>query len=256
MISSALVKYVLTAALRDKLLLSFVGLIILGLCLSLISASSAVIEQNQFAIIYTGSGLRILGLLGLALFVIFFVRRSFDARDIEYLLSRPISRSNFVLSHSCAFSILALGAGFALSLIMAVMAYKSGQIEGILLWSLGVTAEYILVVNVALFFAMVLTSPVTAGMGVMGFYVLGRMLGELLGIARNGPVRYQGEEIMNAIMSLVSVLMPRLDLMTQTSWLIYGTVGVSDYLFILIQTVVFLALVLCATLIDLVRRQF
>jgi hypothetical protein len=52
------------------------------------------------------------------------------------------------------------------------------------------------------------------------------------------------------------MLMPRLDLMTQTSWLIYGPGDVIDYAFIVMQALVFIALVLIASIIDLVRREF
>ena len=256
MISSALVQYVLTAALRDKLLLAVVAVTVLGICLSLFSASSAVIEKDQFAIIYMASGLRLLGLVGLTLFVTFFVRRSFDARDIEYLLSRPISRLSLIFSNAVAFSILAVGAGLLMTLIIGSVAYSSNDVAGVFLWAFGVTAEYILMVNVALFFAMVLTSPVTAGLAVMGFYVLARMMGQLLGITNGIPVHFPGIEALNMGMKMVSMIIPRLDLMTQTSWLVYGSAGVVDYIFIVFQTVVFLGLVLVAALIDLVRRQF
>lgn len=256
MISAALVRYVLTAAIRDRLLLSILAVVGLGVCLSLFSASSALIEQNQFAVVYMASGLRILGLAGLMLFAVFFIRRLFDSRDIEYLLSRPISRISLILSMASALSILAVGAGALLTLIVSLFAHKIGQVSGLLLWMSGVTAEFVLIVNVALFFAMVLSSPVTAGMAVMGFYVLGRMIGQLLGIAQNPPVFFPGYELINGLMKLVSMLIPRLDLMTQTSWLIYGAGTVEDYGFIILQTLVFVVLVLTAALIDLVRRQF
>ena len=256
MISPVLVKYVLTAAIRDKLLIAATAITILGICLSLFFASSAVLEQDQFAVIYTASSLRLLGIAALTLFVVFFVRRSFDARDIEYLLSRPITRANLILSKACAFSILAMSAGAMLAGIIAVLAMKSGQSDGLLLWSAGVTAEFVLMVNVALFFSMVLSSPVSAGMAVLAFYGLSRMIGELLGIIQNQSYHFAGVEILNGIMKLVSVIIPRLDLMTQSTWILYGTEGVNDYIFILLQTSAFIFLVLVAALIDLIRRQF
>lgn len=256
MFSSTLIKYVLTAALRDRLLLSVIAVMVVGVCISLSSASSAVIEQDKFAITYMGGSLRMLGLAGLALFVVFFIRRSFESRDIEYLLSRPISRASLVLSNAAAFSILATITGSVLSLIMAVVSYKGGDFQGVLLWSMGVTAEYILIVNVALFFAMVLSSPVTAGMGVIGFYVLARMMGQLLGIAQAGATDFPGVHLLNLSMKFISILIPRLDLMTQTSWLLYGPGGFSDFAFILLQTLAFMTMIIVATLIDLVRKQF
>ena len=257
MISSVLVRYVLTAAIRDRLLLSVVAVIILGICLSLFMASSAVIEQDQFSVVFTASSLRILGLMGLVLFAVFFIRRSFDARDIEYLLSRPISRAQLVFSNAAAFSILALGAGVLLSIIVGGMAYRNeGNLSGVLLWCVGVTAEYIIMVNVALFFAMVLSSPVTAGMAVIGFYALARMMGELLGVIASPPFHFVGDTALAGLMKAISMVIPRLDLLTQTSWLLYGAGTAADYVFIFAQAAIFIALVLIACLIDLVRSQF
>lgn len=257
MISSVLVKYVLTAAIRDKLLLSIVAVVVLGVSLSLFMASSAVIEQNQFSIVFTASSLRLLGLAGLVLFIVFFIRRSFDARDIEYLLSRPVSRSKLVLSNAVAFSTLALAAGAMLSMIVGGLAFSNGaDLSGVMKWSVGVTAEYIIMANTALFFAMVLSSPVTAGMAVIGFYVLSRMMGELLGVVANPPFHFVGDTALAGIMKAISMLIPRLDLLTQTSWLLYGGGGFTDYVFIFMQAVVFTVLILVASLIDLVRSQF
>jgi hypothetical protein len=256
MISTALVRYVLTAALRDRLLLAVAAVTVVGVCLSIFSASSAVVEPDKFAVVYMASGLRILGLVGLSLFVVFFIRRSFDARDIEYLLSRPISRATLVCSNAVAFSLLAMIAGGLLMLVIWGAAYRNGAPEGILLWAFGVTAEYILLANVAFFFAMVLSSPVSAGLAVMGFYVLSRMMGQLLGIIGNHPEPFPGIELLIGAFKMVSMVAPRLDLMTQTSWLLYGVNSLGDYVFIIVQAVVFLLLVLVATLVDLVRKQF
>lgn len=255
MISPALVTYTLKAAFRDKLLWAALVMVVLTVSLSLFSASSAVVEKDQFAIVYMASGLRMFALISLILFVVFFIRRSFDARDIEYLLTRPVSRASLILSTSVAISFLAFLAGIVLALIVYGFAFKLGETEGVLLWMLGVTAELVLMVNVALFFSMVLSSPVTAGMAVMGFYVLARMMGTLLGIIRE-PTGFVGETVLVPATKIISVLVPRLDLMTQTSWLIYGTGNITDYVFIIVQAAVFLGLVLVATLIDLVRRQF
>jgi hypothetical protein len=52
------------------------------------------------------------------------------------------------------------------------------------------------------------------------------------------------------------MIIPRLDLMTQTSWILYGTNNGNEYIFILEQAFVFLFMVLLAALIDLRRRQF
>ena len=105
--SASLITYVLKAAIRDRLIIAMLVLIALTTSMSLFMASSAITEQDQFLAVYSSGSLRVLGILGLVIFTAFFVRRSFDAKDVEFLLSRPISRTSFILSHAVAFSILA-----------------------------------------------------------------------------------------------------------------------------------------------------
>lgn len=259
-LSWQLVRYVLIAAIRDRMIWGILAISILGVMLSIFSGSAAAIEQDQFVITYMAGGLRILTLVGLSLFVVFYIRRSYDARDVEFLLTRPLSRAQFVISHSFAFSLLAFTAGLFLTALLGAISVRYGFESGFFLWAFGVAFEFILVVNVAFFFSMVLGSPVTAGLGTLGFYVLARMMGQLLAVAGSSVPLSHGEAFngLAVVMQAISVVIPRFDLMTQTSWLIYG-VGdgaVQDWLFIVLQTFVFLALVVTATVVDLRRRQF
>jgi len=57
------------------------------------------------------------------------------------------------------------------------------------------------------------------------------------------------------MMNMVSTLTPRLDLMGQTSWLVYGVDNI-NLTFVLAQGAIFLFLILVIALIDLVVRQF
>ena len=57
-------------------------------------------------------------------------------------------------------------------------------------------------------------------------------------------------------MLLISMVIPRLDLMAQSSWLIYGTENSINWMFVIGQGIVFYALVFSATYIDFKRKQF
>ncbi len=258
--SLVLVKYILMAAIRDRLLWGIAAMSIVVVCLSVFSGSAAIVEQGQFILTYMAGGLRVIALLGLSLFTVFFVRRSFDARDIEFLLTRPISRSSFIVSHVAALSFLAIISGFFISLMIGGLALHYGVTTSVFLWCFGITFELIIVMNVAFFFAMVLSSPVSAGMATFGFYILARLMGQLLAIMHHVPHPSSMQDyIMNGLAygaGLISTLIPRLDLLAQTSWLIYGGGQVSDWLFIIVQGTVFIGLVGVATWIDLRRRQF
>lgn len=252
--SLSLITYVWKAAIRDRLIIAMLVMVGLSASLSIFMASAAITEQDQFAAVFSSGSLRVLGVLGLALFVCFFIRRSFDSRDIEFLLSRPISRTQFIVSYAMAFSSLAVLIGAACALCLYTISPTIVS-QGFWLWSLSILIENIIMVNIAFFFAMMLSSASTAVLSVLAFYVLARMMGQILGIldTGGGAVSSQGLEI---AMQVVSVITPRLDLLGQTSWLIYGAdVGIS-FMFVLVQGGVFLFMVLCAALIDLFTRQF
>lgn len=254
MFSGPLIRYVLMAALRDRLVLSLVLVIALGACLSVFLGSAAVVESKEFALVFAAGGLRFAGIVGLVLFAVFHIRRSFDNKDIEFLLSRPISRTAFILSHSVAFSILAVILSGAIGLIILLL--SGGHLgAGHGLWVFSLIMEYLIVINAALFFAMVVPTASGAALAVMGLYVLGHLIGDLLGDARAFPTA--ATVVLKPLMDVVSMVVPRLDLMAQTAWLVYPNGGHNvGYAFILAQGVFYCGLLICAALIDLRRRQF
>jgi len=258
--SLVLIKYILMAAIRDKLLWGIAAMSILTVCLSIFSGSAAMMEQGQFILTYMAGGLRAIALLGLSLFTIFFVRRSFDARDVEFLLTRPISKMSFVYSHVAALSLLTIASGAFIAAIISVLALHYDVQSSYVLWSFGITFELMIMVNVAFFFSMVLSSPVSAGMATFGFYILARLMGQLLAIMHHTPHPQNIYDYVTNGMAyaagLISIVFPRLDLLAQTSWLIYGGAHFSDWIFVVIQGFAFLSLVSIATWIDLRRRQF
>ena len=103
-----LIQYVLKAAIRDRMVVAMIAAMILGCSLSVFLGSSAVTEQDQFSLAFASAGLRFTGMIGIVLFIVFFIRRSIDSRDLEFLLSRPVGRIQFLLSYAAAFSLIAL----------------------------------------------------------------------------------------------------------------------------------------------------
>mgnify|MGYP000942990982 CR=1 FL=1 len=253
--SLLLVKYVLTAAIRDRLVLAFLLLLCVGTSLSFFLGSAAIVETAQFTIVFAAAGLRFAAVLSLVLFIVFYLRRSFDARDVEYLLSKPISRLQFLFSHFIAFLLLAL----CLAVLVTVTVYIAGmgkiEINSILLWGASLLVELIVMAVISLFFAMVLTSAVSATMITFAFYVLSRLIGQILGIIAEGTDMGIFTVLEN-IMLMVSVFVPRLDLMGQSSWLLYGLEGNINLEVIFTQALLFCGLILSAAYFDLSRRQF
>lgn len=273
MISAPLVKYVLTAARRDKIMLTLALMIVVCAALSLLMGAAAAVEQGQFSLVFGAGGLRFLGVLGIVLFVCFHMRRAFEHKEVEFLLSRPLSRMTFLCSHALAFILLAwlAAAAVALPLFLA----GTPDTGGLAVWSFSIAVEYAIMAAAALFFSMTLSSAAGAALATLGLYTLARLIGTLLGIAA-APSDNAFLSVLGHGMEIISTVVPRLDLMGQTSWLVYGVEGsagldllenagrwarlMSEHLgvmgFVAVQGVVFIALLLAASAFDFARRRF
>lgn len=253
-ISWPTMKYVLSAAVRDRLVISMLVVMGLGGALAVFMGTAAYIEKYQFVLVFAAAGIRILTVLGLVLFCVFFIRRSFDNKDVDYLLSRPISRVSFIVSHAAAFTLIAA----LLALAGQIVVYFSAPVTfgpWQLVWTLSLFFELMIMANAALFFSMVLPSATTSAMAVFGLYILSRTIGILLGIVSSGLAASPMMKGMAFVMKFISTIIPRLDLMVQTNWLIYGVENIS-VLFICAQGLIFSGLLIAAATVDLVRRQF
>jgi ABC-type transport system involved in multi-copper enzyme maturation permease subunit len=263
---------VLTAARRDKLILTLVLMIVLGASLSVFLGSAAVAEQGQFSLVFASGGLRFLGVMGIVLFVCFHMRRAFEHKEVEFLLSRPISRMTFLFSHAAAFILLSLAV--SLAIILPMFFAGAPDLGGLGAWGASIAVEYAVMSVTALFFSMVLSSAAGSALAAFGFYVLSRLIGTLIGIAIAAPDNLVFA-VLDKVMEFISIIVPRLDLMGQTSWLVYGVEGSGIALveqaggyagfmaahlgvmgFVFTQGVLFIALLLAASAFDFFRRRF
>jgi len=252
--SAPLILYILKAAVRDRLIFALVILLLGASSLSVFLGSAAVVEKTSFVAVYAAVSIRALDVFGLVLFAVFFIRRSFDVRDVEFMLARPIGRISFLLSYAAGFSLLA--ALISVVSVVFVCALTPQMLSsGHALWFLSLLFENIIMINVALFFSMVLSSAATASFATFGFYVLARMMSQILGII-DAKTHLMHTEILQTVMQTVSMVMPRLDLFTQTSWLVYGPDPEIGWVFITAQGIIYSALILAASCLDLRRRQF
>lgn len=250
----SLFRYILMAARRDRFFISVFFLLVITISLAVFFGSSVVTEQDRFATTVAAFGFRLFGVTALVLFTVSHIRRSFESRDIDYLLSRPIGRIKFVLTHAAGFSCLALIAAVLLG-GTTVLLESINMHQGILLWWISIAAEFVIMVNVAMFFSFVIGSTTACMAAVFSFYLLARLMGEILGILQkgaDGPVMM----FLSKLMELISIFIPRLDLLGQTKWVLYGVPSEVSVGFILAHASIFLSLIIGATVIDLHRRQF
>ena len=254
--SSALLKYTLKACVRDRLILSLIVASLIAVSLSIFIGTSAVIEQDQFVMVFIASSLRYLYVVGITLFVAFYTIRMKDSQELDFLLTRPVTRVQYVLTHSLAFLLLALFFSAIVFLFLSGIFYKRFD-TGFLLWGLSFFGELLIVTYTAYFFSMVLKSVVTAALSTLAFYTFTKVIGQIIGIAKD-PLSGGERPVLSFIMETISLIIPRLDLFTRTEWLLYGAGDelVKTVSILVLQIFIFCSVLISATCIDLLRRDF
>ncbi len=248
------IRYILITALRDRL---FIGLLIGVLIATAISAtlgSTAFIEEREMTITYASASARLILMVGMIVFVCFHIRSAFDTKEIDVILSRPISRTNLIISYWLGFSFV--GLLLILPVVVIIAFIGANNFSGFLGWSVSLLLEMTLVVVLALFAAFTMRSAVTAVLGCMGFYVLSRMMAFFVFTSDSGIFNDPKFIVLRWLLKAISTLLPRLDLFGKSEWLVYGFNSALEWQLYVSQALIFIPLLIAATMIDFKRKQF
>lgn len=250
----SIARYTLLEALRNRLLWLALILVAAGLAFTQFLQQVAITESSQIQAALLAALLRVGAVFMLASFVVTSMVREFNDKVMELVLSRPLRRSSYFLGKLAGYAAVALALALLFSLPLALFAPAAR----VALWSLSLACELLLVAAFALFCVLTLTQVTSALAAVAGFYLLARSIGALQIMAAN-PLSSGlsfGQQTVNVIVDAIAFLLPGLDRMTQTGWLIYAAPTAAEMLQLLAQTAVY-ALLLCgAALFDLQRKNF
>jgi hypothetical protein len=172
---------------------------------------------------------------------------------MELALSLPLSRAAQYLGRLAGFVACAivLAAVFALPLLAWAPPGAAA------LWALSLACEAALVAAAALFFAMTLAQLVPAIAATAGLYLLARSIAAIQAIAA-GPLAEDtlAQRAARVAVDGVALLLPRLDAVTRSEWLLYGAPAAGTYLAGLAGLALYGSLLVAAGLFDFHRRNF
>ena len=250
------IRYVLLTATRDRLFLGLLVGIMLAAYISSVLGSTAMLETAQMTLSFTAASARVIIMVGIVVFIGFHMRNAFDAREIDVLLSRPISRTTLVLSYWIGFA--AVATCLVLPTIALVALLGSLNHTGFLLWSISLLFESWLVVSIALFAALTIKSGVGTVLSSLAIYTLSRMMGFFLATTSTAAV-FKNENVnfvTQWMMKIIALIVPRLDFYAKSNWLIYGAKSYEDLTLFVLQSAVFIPLLIAASVMDFKRKQF
>jgi len=247
-------RYTLLEALRNRLLWLALILVVAGLAFTQFLQQVALTESKQIQAALLAALVRFGAVFMLASFVITSMVREFNDNVIELVLSRPIRRSSYFYGKLAGFAAVALALALIASLALTLFA-PAAQVAP---WGVSLACELLIVTAFSLFCVLSLTQVMSALAAVAGFYLLARSIGALQVMAAN-PLSDSlsfGQQALNLVIDAIAFLLPSLDRMTQTGWLLYGAPSSAEFAQVLAQTAVYCVLLCGAALFDLQRKNF
>jgi hypothetical protein len=231
--------------------LALAGMVI-ALSLAAFLSQVALTESREMQLAIVGPLLRACAVLLIALHVASSTLREMQDKTLELALSLPLARGTQYLGRLAGHAACATLLAAALALPLAAWVAP-----GVLaLWTLSLALEAALIAAAALFFAMSLAQLVPAIAATIGLYLLARSIAAMQAIA--------GVELAEASLAAgaarvaldgVALLLPRLDAVTRTEWLLYGPPPAGSYAAALAGMLVYGMLLTAAGVFDFHRKQ-
>jgi hypothetical protein len=144
-----------------------------------------------------------------------------------------------------------------LALLSALPLVPFSNSQGLVLWTVSLVCELLIVTAMSLFCVLSFAQVVPAFAAVAGFYLLSRSMAAMqiiAGAALQDPTLT--DRVVNAVVELIALLLPGLDGMTQTTWLLGPAPGAGTLGSVVGQTALYLVLICSAALFDLYRKNF
>jgi ABC-type Na+ efflux pump permease subunit len=252
-IVASLARTTLLEAVRNRLvwLTAVVVLVAFGLAQFLNQVAIAETREIQAALL--AAPLRIAAVFLVAAFVITSMVRESNDKVTELLLSLPVPRSVYYFGKFAGYASVAA----ILALLCCVPLALFAKPLGLALWAASLLCELLIVTAMSLFCVLSLAQVVPAFAAVAGFYLLSRSMTAMQIVAGASPHQHSfADRIVNAIVDSIALLLPSLDSMTQTTWLLGPTTsGASALPAVCGQTALYLVLLCSAALFDLYRKN-
>lgn len=249
-----LILYILQCMRRDKVFLSMIVGIFSSLFICAFLGSNAAYEQDQMKIVYSSSVFRIILVYGFAIFNVFFIIKMISSREIETILAGPISRKALVLSIVIANSILVLLLCVISGFILKLLFWNIVPFLNVSFWILSLFFEVMMVVVIAVFFAMMLANATISLLFVTIFYVISRIMGFILTSITIAMQSLSFIGIVKMLVLPISIFFPRLDLFSQSSWLIYSQ-PIANMHIILFQSIIYISLIILVCIVDFNKKS-
>ena len=244
----------LLEAIRNRLL--WLAVIVVGVALGLAQFVNqvSITESLQIQAALLAATLRVAAVFIVAAFIITSMVREANDKVTELMLSLPAPRSSYFLGKFCGYALAAVTLALVFTLPLALFAPTGGLIA----WAGSLVCELLIVTSVSLFCVVSLTQVLSALAATAGFYFLSRSMGAMQVIAGATLTTEHSfsDTAISWIVNAIALLLPGLDRMTRTDWLVDAAPGLDEIAGLFGQSAVYVVLIAGAALFDLQRKNY
>lgn len=249
-----LARTTLLEAARNRLF--WLAAIVVGVALGLAQFLNqvAITESLQIQVALLAALLRVAAVFIVATFVITSMVREANDKVTELMLSQPAPRSSYFLGKFAGYALVAVILALVFALPLAVFAPTAG----IAAWTGALVGELLIVASVSLFCVISLNQVLSAFAATAGFYLLSRSVAamQVIAGASVSTEHTLADRAITGIVDAIALLLPSLDRMTRTDWLVNAAPGMNETLGLIAQSVLYVVLIASASLFDLHRKNY
>ena len=252
----AITRFTLLEAMRNRLIWLFLVLLLVGIMLAEFMGGIAITESHAIRTSLLAAILRIFTVFVISLYVITSMVREINDKGMELILSLPVSRASYYFGKLSGFALIA----FFMSFVIGVCLLLYAPLIPVLIWTVSLFCELLIISALCLLFIYTFTQVTIAITAVAAFYVLARSIDAIQLMGKDPLIDSNSLAqtfITKAVDSLAYVL-PDLYHFSPSEWLIYPhniDTSLGQILPIVIQTVIYLLVLMAAGLFDLYRKN-
>jgi len=250
----AILLHTLYSARRDKFLTGILIGMIVAAILGSVLGSTAIIENDEMRAIYAASACRFISIIGIMVFISFYIKKLFENKEMDVFLSRMPSRTKIVSSFFNAFIVIST-ALVVQSMVIVYLIYLH-NIVNVLIWGMSLMLEIIIVTSFSLFFSIVIRSSTVGLMMCFAAYFLSRVIGSFVAYIDVTGFYLSFNSVIEVFLKITSVLIPRLDLFSKTDIIIYGNYSLSSFGILILQTFIYSIFLLLCSIFDMRCKEF
>ena len=245
--------YTLREGLKNRVLWIAFVFAVIGVGFAGFIGDVALTEHKQVETSLLAAAYRVCAALVMMIFVISTVVREFNDKCLELYLSLPISRPVYFLGKLAGF----IAAGIVVAAMFAVVMLFYAEPVPCAWWFASLACELAVVSALAFFCVLTFNQQIPAAFAAaFFFYILCRASDAILLISKsNIIIPTRGNLFIGEALDLLFLFLPNLGRFTRTEWLVYGDSPLTAMPDIVLQTVIFTALLSAAALFDLSRKN-